>query len=60
VGSRAELIVRSSHASTVPQGWDVDDISLEELILAYLRQPESSMMATPLTIAAAYASGASL
>jgi ABC-2 type transport system ATP-binding protein len=46
---RAELLVRTTTGeSQLPSGWESDDVSLEELVLAYLRDPSASMLPGPL------------
>ena len=44
----AELLVRTTGESQLPSGWESDDVSLEELVLAYLRDPSASMLPGPL------------
>ena len=41
---QARLLVRSLDISNVGKHWDAASVSLEELILAYLRDPEASML----------------
>jgi ABC-2 type transport system ATP-binding protein len=43
----AELLVRTTGESQLPSGWESDDVSLEELVLAYLRDPSASMLPGP-------------
>jgi ABC-2 type transport system ATP-binding protein len=49
---RLQLIVRAdrSSMSDLPDGWEVDDVSLDELVIAYLRDPTISALAGPLAI----------
>jgi len=44
-GRYAQLLVRTGTKAQTPIGWESDDVSLEELVLAYLRQP--SVMTLP-------------
>ncbi|MGA3354119.1 MAG: ABC transporter ATP-binding protein [Acidimicrobiales bacterium] len=44
---RAELLVRTNEPVELPSGWESDDVSLEELVLAYLRDPSASMLPGP-------------
>ncbi len=40
VGSRlSRLIVRAGPSSALPAGWEVEPLTVEELVLAYLREP---------------------
>jgi ABC-2 type transport system ATP-binding protein len=46
--AQAHLLVRTNGTSDpVPQGWEAHPVSLEELTLAYLRQPGAAMLAGP-------------
>jgi ABC-2 type transport system ATP-binding protein len=47
-GRHAQLIVRSSGRTELPQGWETGTLSLEELVLAYLREPLASRLPGPL------------
>ena len=51
-GRRAQLLVRTSDVSEPPSGWECDDVALEELVLAYLREPSASSLPGPIAIAA--------
>ena len=51
-GRRAELLVRADKSSVVPSGWESDEVGLEELVLAYLRQPNAAALPGPVAIAA--------
>jgi len=55
-GRRAQLLVRTSDVSEPPSGWECDDVALEELVLAYLREPSASSLPGPIAIAANRAS----
>jgi ABC-2 type transport system ATP-binding protein len=47
-GSQAHLLVRSNGTSdTVPPGWETHQLSLEELTLAYLREPSAGALPGP-------------
>jgi ABC-2 type transport system ATP-binding protein len=50
-GRRANLIVRASEAQEIPAGWECDSVSLEELVLAYLREPAAAMCPKPPALA---------
>jgi len=54
-GRHAQLLVRSRDLSGPPAGWESDDVALEELVLAYLREPSASSLPGPVTIAASRA-----
>jgi ABC-2 type transport system ATP-binding protein len=41
---QSRLLVRSLPTNKVPNTWEVTSVTLEELILAYLRDPGSSMI----------------
>ena len=52
--AQAHLLVRTNGANEpVPQGWEAHPVSLEELTLAYLREPAAAMLPGPVRIAAA-------
>jgi ABC-2 type transport system ATP-binding protein len=44
-GGRARLLVRAGAADPVPPGWQAYPVSLEELALAYLREPGAALSA---------------
>ncbi|HTZ07543.1 MAG TPA: ATP-binding cassette domain-containing protein [Acidimicrobiales bacterium] len=46
-GAQAQLLVRAGGADPVPPGWEAHPVGLEELALAYLRQPGSSALPGP-------------
>jgi len=47
-GAQAHLLVRNSAAATpVPPGWEAHPVSLEELTLAYLREPAAGALPGP-------------
>src|SRR5271165_2898635 len=46
--AQAHLLIRTSGMSDpVPRGWDAHPVSLEELTLAYLREPEAAALPGP-------------
>jgi ABC-2 type transport system ATP-binding protein len=45
-GRRANLVVRANESDEVPVGWESETVSLEELVLAYLREPSAAMLPT--------------
>jgi ABC-2 type transport system ATP-binding protein len=51
-GRRAQLLVRTSDVSEPPSGWECDDVTLEELVLAYLREPSALSLPGPIAVAA--------
>jgi ABC-2 type transport system ATP-binding protein len=52
--AQAHLLVRTNGANEpVPQGWEAHPLSLEELTLAYLREPGAAMLPGPARLAAA-------
>ena len=44
---RSELLVRAAGPPRLPSGWESDEVSLEEHVLAYLRDPSASMLPGP-------------
>jgi ABC-2 type transport system ATP-binding protein len=48
-GGRARLLVRAGAADPVPPGWQAYPVSLEELALAYLREPGAALPGDPRT-----------
>jgi ABC-2 type transport system ATP-binding protein len=46
-GRRAELLVRAAGPAGLPSGWDASGVTLEELVLAYLRDPSASALPGP-------------
>jgi ABC-2 type transport system ATP-binding protein len=45
--AQAHLLVRSSADDPVPPGWEAHPVGLEELVLAYLRQPGTAALPGP-------------
>jgi ABC-2 type transport system ATP-binding protein len=47
-GAQAHLLIRTNGTTDpVPQGWDAHPVSLEELTLAYLREPGAAALPGP-------------
>jgi ABC-2 type transport system ATP-binding protein len=47
-GARAHLLIRTSaSAAPVPPGWEAHPVSLEDLVLAYLREPGAASLPGP-------------
>jgi ABC-2 type transport system ATP-binding protein len=46
-GAQAHLLVRANGGDSVPPGWTSHQVSLEELVLAYLRDPAASALPGP-------------
>jgi ABC-2 type transport system ATP-binding protein len=46
-GRRAHLVVRVTESQDLPRGWQSDSVSLEELVLAYLREPTAANFPGP-------------
>jgi ABC-2 type transport system ATP-binding protein len=46
-GRRAELLVRAAGPAGPPSGWQASFVTLEELVLAYLRDPSASALPGP-------------
>jgi len=51
-GRQAELLVRANGPAEPPSGWQSNDVTLEELVLAYLRDPSVSVLPGPSAVAA--------
>jgi ABC-2 type transport system ATP-binding protein len=47
---QAHLLVRANADDRVPPGWESHPVGLEELALAYLREPDSSALPGPVRI----------
>jgi len=46
--AQAHLLIRTNgNASPVPSGWEAHPLSLEELVLAYLREPSAASLPGP-------------
>jgi ABC-2 type transport system ATP-binding protein len=45
--AQAHLLVRASAQDPVPRGWEAHPLSLEELALAYLREPGAAALPGP-------------
>jgi ABC-2 type transport system ATP-binding protein len=46
-GAQAHLLVRATVSDPVPAGWQAHPVSLEELALAYLREPGAAALPAP-------------
>jgi ABC-2 type transport system ATP-binding protein len=46
-GRHAELLVRAAGPAFPPSGWEISGVTLEELVLAYLRDPSESVPPEP-------------
>jgi ABC-2 type transport system ATP-binding protein len=51
-GRQTQLVARVDAPMEYPNNWAVESISLDELVLAYLRDPSASAMTGPLGVAA--------
>ncbi len=47
-GAQAHLLVRTTADDPVPPGWESHPVGLEELALAYLREPETAAQPGPI------------
>ena len=45
--AQAHLLIRAAADDPVPPGWESHPVSLEELILAYLREPGAAALPGP-------------
>ena len=45
--AQAHLLVRTTADDPVPAGWEAHPVGLEELVLAYLRQPGTAALPGP-------------
>ncbi len=45
--AQAHLLIRADADDPVPPGWEAHPIGLEELVLAYLREPAAAALASP-------------
>jgi ABC-2 type transport system ATP-binding protein len=43
----AHLLVRNKAAEPVPSGWEAHPVGLEEVVLAYLREPGAGALPGP-------------
>ena len=46
-GAQAHLLVRATADDPVPPGWEAHAVGLEELALAYLREPGAAALPGP-------------
>jgi ABC-2 type transport system ATP-binding protein len=54
-GRHAQMIIRSPMRTDLPDGWEASQASLEELVLAYLREPSASRLPGPLGLVSHHA-----
>jgi len=45
--AQAHLLIRAAADDPVPPGWEAHPVSLEELVLAYLREPGAAALPGP-------------
>ena len=50
--AQAHLLVRAAAGDPVPPGWESHPVSLEELALAYLREPGAAALPGPARVRA--------
>ena len=46
-GAQAHLLVRATAGDPVPPGWEAHPVGLEELAMAYLREPGAGVLPGP-------------
>jgi ABC-2 type transport system ATP-binding protein len=51
-GRQTQFVARIDAPSEFPNGWLAEHISLDELVLAYLREPSAIAMSGPLAVSA--------
>lgn len=51
-GRQTQFVARIDAPTEFPNGWVAEGISLDELVLAYLREPSASAMSGPLAVSA--------
>jgi ABC-2 type transport system ATP-binding protein len=56
-GRQSQFVARRNVAAELPKGWVAENISLDELVLAYLREPSATAMSGPLAMSANRAGG---
>jgi ABC-2 type transport system ATP-binding protein len=58
-GRQAHLLVRTGHGqSAIPEGWESGSVTLEELVLAYLRESSACALPGPVPVGTPFAKGA--
>jgi ABC-2 type transport system ATP-binding protein len=58
-GRQADLLVRTGNGQyAIPEGWESAAVTLEELVLAYLREPSASALPGPAPAGMPFAKGA--
>jgi ABC-2 type transport system ATP-binding protein len=55
--AQAHLVVRRGTTARPPEGWQAHPVTLEELMLAYLREPQASALPGPEPLAAGAVTG---
>jgi ABC-2 type transport system ATP-binding protein len=56
-GRQSQFVARTDASAEIPRGWVAENISLDELVLAYLREPSATAMTGPLAISTNRAGG---
>jgi ABC-2 type transport system ATP-binding protein len=51
-GRQTQMVARVDNAAEFPRSWAADKISLDELVLAYLREPSAAAFSGPLAVSA--------
>jgi ABC-2 type transport system ATP-binding protein len=51
-GRQTQFVARIDAPTAFPNSWVAETISLDELVLAYLREPSASAMSGPLAVSA--------
>jgi len=51
-GRQSQFVARTNASAELPKGWVAENISLDELVLAYLREPSATAMSGPLAVSA--------
>jgi len=51
-GRQSQFVARIDAPAEFPKGWVAENISLDELVLAYLREPSASALSGPLAVSA--------
>ncbi len=49
-GRQSQFVVRANASAELPGGWVAENISLDELVLAYLREPSATALSGPLAV----------
>jgi ABC-2 type transport system ATP-binding protein len=56
-GAQSHLLVRAAPGAPVPPGWQADPVGVEELVLAYLREPGAAALPGPALVCTGRGSG---